>query len=411
MRKIVVGLTLVYSLVAGLKAETVQRTGWGWGGVPALNYNADDGFGYGLLLDFFNYSKGGYTPYYFRINPILFFTTGGKQDHTLFFDSPYLLGKGWRFNVRLRLKNENYYPYYGLGNDAEFHESYIATDDDNHSLDTLHGKHYYTIQNDQVIFIANLQKTIKFRPDGKPLISALVGLGAINVNVEKNKNEGIRTKFEEDILNHILTDKDIRDAVNSYFKFGIIYDSRDNEPAPNRGIWTDLLAEWYTGLLGSDNEFVRLTFTDRRYWQIQPRLVYANRIMVERVFGEAPFTMLYPFGSSFRADEGLGGYRTIRGAFKNRYIGTSKLLLNLELRYRLLDFKIGKNDFYLATNGFFDCGRVWHKQDKKGGLSNLHAGKGIGLHLAWNENFIVYADMGFSKEAGSQLYVDIGYLY
>ena len=107
-------------------AEQKERTGWGWGGVPALNYNTDDGFGYGILLDLFNYKDGGYSPCYFKINPIIFFTTGGKQDHTLFFDAPYLLGKGMRFNVRLRFKMEDFYPYYGLGNDSEYHESYIT---------------------------------------------------------------------------------------------------------------------------------------------------------------------------------------------------------------------------------------------------------------------------------------------
>lgn len=403
-----IGVMLFITCLSVLGGE---RTGWGWGGVPALNYNADDGFGYGVLFDLFNYSKGGYSPYYFRINPILFFTTGGKQDHTLFFDSPYLLGQGWRFNIRLRYKDENYYPYYGLGNDAKYEADWIATDEDGNSLDTLHGKHYYTMQNNQLILIANFQKGLKIRPDGKPLISALFGVGGIKVRVAKNKNAGLPTKFEEDINSGLLKDRDTRDALNSYYKLGLIYDSRDNEPAPNCGIWTDLLVEWYTRLIGSDNEFWRLTFTDRRYWQLQPRLVYANRMMVEKIFGNAPFTMLYPFGSSFRADEGLGGYRTLRGVLKNRYIGTAKFLVNMELRYRLVDFKLGKNDFYLAANGFFDWGRVWHREDLKGGLSNLHFGKGAGLHLAWNENFIVYAEMGFSKEAGSQLYVDIGYLY
>lgn len=406
-----IGLVIIILLATLTMSVAAERTGWGWGGVPAVNYNADDGFGYGILFDLFNYSQGGYSPYYFRINPILFFTTGGKQDHTLFFDSPYLLGKGWRFNVRMRYKNEIYFPYYGLGNDSKYHAAWVATDEDGNALDTLHGKHYYTLKNNQQLLIANFQKGIKLRDDGKPLLSALFGLGAVNVAVAQNHNDGRPTKFEEDINQGLLTDRDVRDALNSYFKLGLIYDSRDNEPAPNTGVWTDFLVEWYTRLIGSDNEFMRLTFTDRRYWQLTPRLVYANRVLLEKIYGAAPFTMLYWFGNSFRADEGIGGYRTIRGVFKNRYLGTGKLLVNMELRYRLFNFKLGKNDFYLAANGFFDWGRVWHKNDVSGGLSNLHTGKGGGLHLAWNENFIVYAEMGFSQEAGSQLYVDIGYLY
>lgn len=392
-------------------AEQKERTGWGWGGVPALNYNTDDGFGYGILLDLFNYKDGGYSPYYFKINPIIFFTTGGKQDHTLFFDAPYLLGKGMRFNVRLRFKMEDFYPYYGLGNDSEYHESYIKTDDDNNSLDTLHGKHFYTVQCDEVILISNFQKALVYREDGKPKISALAGLGVIHVNTLENDNEGINTKYREDISADILTSKDTKKAFNNFLKFGIIYDTRDNEPAPNTGVWTDLVGEWYTKLIGSDHQFLRLTFTDRRYFQIFEKLVYANRILVENIFGDAPFSMLYPVGGSFRFDEGLGGYRTIRGAYKNRYIGTTKFLMNMELRYRFYEFTFANQDFYLAANIFYDFGRVWHVKDKEGGFKNLHDGKGLGLHVGWNENFIVYAEMGFNKEAGSQLYIDIGYLY
>ena len=411
MRKISIILLSIVLTSGLLFSQTKERTGWGWGGVPALNYNADDGFGYGVLLDIFNYSKGGYKPYYFKVNPILFFTTGGKQDHTLFFDAPYLLGHGLRFNVRLRYKNENFFPYYGLGNDSKFVPEYIETNDDGNSIDTTHGKNYYTLKNRQIILISNFQKALQYRQDGRPLISALAGFGAIHVTNAANHNSGIPTKYAADVDSGLLVARDTEKGFNNFLKFGLVYDSRDNEPAPNTGVWTDLLAEWYTGLLGSDHSFLRLTFTDRRYFQIYKKLVFANRILVENIFGKAPFVMYYPIGSSFRADEGIGGYRSIRGQFKNRYIGNAKFLLNTELRYRFYEFKIGKNDFYLTANGFFDLGRVWHAEDEEGGLQNLHTGKGLGLHIGWNENFIVYAEMGFSKEAKSQLYIDIGYLF
>ena len=91
MKKLML-LVVIILCVGSLTAK--ERTGWGWGGVPALNYNADDGFGYGVLLNLFDYRDGGYAPYYLKIKPIIFFTTGGKQDHTFFVDSPYLLGNG-----------------------------------------------------------------------------------------------------------------------------------------------------------------------------------------------------------------------------------------------------------------------------------------------------------------------------
>ena len=55
--------------------------------------------------------------------------------------------------------------------------------------------------------------------------------------------------------------------------------------------------------------------------------------------------------------------------------------------------------------------RVWHENDLKGDFTNLHTGKGGGVHIGWNENFIVYAEMAFNAESGSQLYIDIGFLF
>jgi len=410
MKKQIILLIFCVTLVGSMPTQAKERTGWGWGGVPAINYNADDGFGYGVLLNLFNYSSGGYSPYYFKINPIIFATTGGKQDHTLFFDSPYMLGHGLRINARIRIQKEKFYPYYGLGNDSEYHASYVETDDDENSLDTLHGKYYYRMKTNQYKFFTNLQKAFMYGKDGKPLISGLIGLGVVSVSNEELNNDGIPTLFETDKNSSVLSSKEAKGGLNNFIKVGVIYDTRDNEPAPNSGVWTEALVEWYTKLLGSDYSFARLTLTDRRYFPITKKLVYANRVVFENIFGDAPFNMLYPYGSSWAADEGVGGYRTLRGVFKNRYIGTTKLFMNMEFRYKFYEFSLFNQDFYLAGNLFCDAGRVWYDEPVNS-LKNLHIGKGAGLHIAWNENFIVYADMGHSTESGRQLYIDIGYLF
>jgi outer membrane protein assembly factor BamA len=403
-------LIILFCLI-GVSLMAKERTGWGWGGVPALNYNSDDGAGYGVLLNLFNYKEGGYEPYYFKIKPIIFFTTGGKQDHTFFIDSPYMLGKGWRFNFRIRFKKENYYPFYGFGNDSEFFEEYIETDDDGNSLDPIHGKHYYTFRSTQFKMIANFQKALVMRKDNKPKISLLLGGGFANVDNQLNENEGLETMMEEYLVSGKIGKKEFNGYFNSYLKTGIIYDTRDNEPAPNSGVWSSILMEAYTKLIGSETNFLRMTLTDRRYFPLTQNLVFANRILYEKILGDAPFSMYYPFGGSVKADEGLGGYRSIRGQLKNRYIGPEKIFGNMELRYKFCDFSFLNQDFYLAASTFLDWGRVWHEDDEESGFKNLKFGKGVGIHLGWNENFIVYADLGYGHEVGSQLYVDVGYLF
>lgn len=384
-----------------------QRTGWGWGGVPAINFNSDDGAGGGVLLNFFNYKDGGYDPYYLKIKPIIFFTTGGKQDHTFFIDSPYLLGHGWRFNLRIRFKNENYFPFYGFGNDSEYNDKYIETGDNAGYL----GKDYYTYKARQLKFIVNFQKALALNKYNKPKYSLLLGYGFSSNKNEFNNNEGFDTKIKEYVDSEEISQNEFKGYFNSYLKTGLIYDTRDNEPAPNTGVWSSILIEGYTKLVGSETNFARITLTDRRYFPILKNLVFANRILYEKLAGDTPFSMFYPFGGSVKADEGVGGYRTIRGQLKNRYIGPEKMFVNMELRYKFYDFEFMNQDFYLAVNGFCDFGRVWHDDDKEGGLKNLKVGKGFGLHLGWNENFIIYGEMGFGHEAGSQIYIDVGYLF
>ena len=47
-------------------------TGWEPAGLPALNYDSDEGFGYGVLLELYNYGDGGYSPYRFTLQPTVF---------------------------------------------------------------------------------------------------------------------------------------------------------------------------------------------------------------------------------------------------------------------------------------------------------------------------------------------------
>ncbi|MBU1635892.1 hypothetical protein KJ762_15510, partial [bacterium] len=101
-RLLVLSMALLLT-VSVLFAQEKERTGWGWGGVPAINYNADEGFGYGIVGNIFNYADGGYVPYYWTVQPQIFFTTGGKQEHWLWFDSPYILGKGIRLTAEIKM--------------------------------------------------------------------------------------------------------------------------------------------------------------------------------------------------------------------------------------------------------------------------------------------------------------------
>ena len=86
--------------------ESTGPTGWEPTGLPALNYDSDEGFGYGVLFELYNYGDGGYSPYRFTIQPTVFLTTGGRREFSLFFDAPHWLPEGWRINASLGSKRQ-----------------------------------------------------------------------------------------------------------------------------------------------------------------------------------------------------------------------------------------------------------------------------------------------------------------
>jgi hypothetical protein len=48
-------------------------------GIPAVNFDSDEGFGYGAIVQAYDYRPGA-APYVYTIQPTLFFTTKGRRD-------------------------------------------------------------------------------------------------------------------------------------------------------------------------------------------------------------------------------------------------------------------------------------------------------------------------------------------
>ena len=164
--------------------------------------------------------------------------------------------------------------------------------------------------------------------------------------------------------------------------------------------------------LGSENSYTRWTFTDRRYFTVARGLVLANRILLQNVTGNPPFYTLTYVQSSFEQTEALGGSKSVRGVFRNRYLGEGLLVWNLELRWRAWDFRVLGKPAHLAFIGFFDSGRVWEDGvDLSSLAANLHHGSGGGMRIGLGPNFVIATDLAGSEEVGMQTYIGMGYLF
>ena len=101
---------------SGLAAQESRATGLEVGGVPALNFNSDEGFGYGVIAELYQYGDGTQPPWLWTLQPKIFLTTGGRRDFTLFFDAPHMLPGSWRVGIWLGSEQQVATPYYGVGN-------------------------------------------------------------------------------------------------------------------------------------------------------------------------------------------------------------------------------------------------------------------------------------------------------
>jgi outer membrane protein assembly factor BamA len=156
--------------------------------------------------------------------------------------------------------------------------------------------------------------------------------------------------------------------------------------------------------LGSDWSYTRATLTVRRYVSITPRLTWAERALVQNVWGAAPFYDLTQVQTSFKPQEGLGGSGTLRGIPANRYVGKGLALANTELRLRAADFGLLGAPSSLTISGFIDTGRVWSDKVRL-------TAWGAGVRVGRGPNFVVALDIAHSAESKMPLYIGLGFLF
>ena len=83
--------------------------------LPALNYDSDEGFGYGAIGGLYGAAPGR-AGYRWAFEPTLFFTTGGRREVSALADVPEAFGGRGRVTASASWERECCYPYYGLGN-------------------------------------------------------------------------------------------------------------------------------------------------------------------------------------------------------------------------------------------------------------------------------------------------------
>lgn len=431
-------LAICTTLSAADGKEQKIKTGWNFGVLPAVSYNSDLGLQYGVTADIFNYGDGSDFPRYNHkfTTEISHYTKGMTRLH-LFYDSKHLI-PGVRVTAAATYMNNPMFSFYGFNGSVQEYlpgmnanKNFFPENPANVHKHTADGVAYYNFQRNMFRFLADFQGQIA------PNFNWAAGASFWSFDIKDIDNPAYESSYT---LYDFYKDKGVikpgeaNGGNRLEMKAGVVYDSRDLDSAPSKGIWAEVYVNGSPDVFGDGYKYLKLSAHWRQYIQLisNSRLVFAYHLGYQgTVAGEVPFYMQSNITTLYLRQilsEGLGSINTVRGTLYNRMIGDSYAWGNFELRLKLCSFNFINQSWYLVTNPFFDLGaivkpyRLEEQAKADVFLSNksldeltkeatkLHKSVGAGLKFVMNQNFIVGVEVGkcLNPEDNPGLGVNIG---
>ncbi|MBM4281045.1 MAG: hypothetical protein FJ137_09890 [Deltaproteobacteria bacterium] len=394
-----------------------------------MNYIADNGLGLGLIAAAYH-GDGLTLPYRTAVTLQLFATTKLVQDSHVTLDALRVFDLPLRIGARAGFLTSLTQNYCGEGGDVTCDEAAAATaataaglvdddDDDDDAWDRFVRRYYQRRFMNPYAFV-NARYAVLERGVGQPLrVEFTAGYrasyfvpGSVFID-EDGDGEPDLQPWPGSL--YARAHPDGEPGLSSLVSLGVMFDSRDQEPSPTSGWWTEAsvrattpgLSSWsYAGFHATVRGFTPLSLpgvSDRDH-----RLVLAHRLLFDGIVGDAPVQDLARIGGS-QDTYAFGGVDLGRGIRVQRFLGALKVLDQAELRWRFAEVEALGQALAFTAVGFVDSGLVADRvlQPQHVGVA---AGGGGALRVAWNENFIVRCDVAVSpvEQWALQTYITIG---
>lgn len=386
--------------------------------IPQLSSDPVNGFGYGA--EGFLYFSGRkddpffeYTPYRQRISVSLFNTTRSQREAIVRLDIPYIFNTKWRLRMDATYENNPNMLYFGYdeqtllplhnpenGMAYSTYRSYVNSFSDAYkNYNRFTNKDNFTVNlSGERSFFRSRMRAVFGIEYGNVAVTTFPGASLLQDDFAAGKIKGV---------GHFLV---------NIFQSGLVYDTRDLETDPGRGVFAEITNELCLPAFGSPFQFNK-TFAHVKVFQNlirkhPKRLVLALRAGLGYLAGEAPFhEYQHQWSSEGEIGGAVGGGYTLRGFKQSRFVAPAMDFINAELRWRFSQFRIYKQYLAVSAVPFFDMAGVGNDPGRLlSYINNYNYSEGLGLRLVWNVNTVLRFDYAVSGE-DQQFFFSFGHVF
>ena len=397
-------LSLISALVAlTAAAEETPKTGWVFTPMPNVSYNTDLGLNLGAFCDFFYYGNGSSYP-----NPLhhvgfsgAYATKGSWYLHA-YFDSVRLI-PGLRLSASATYRDaftNNFYGFNGIA--APFDPSLELNADD------------------RVAFYTNRRRLLRAAASVQGKLGAgfqwLGGLVFRQVTISDFKLKNYDSGKSLYLAYHdagLVRDDEFGGGNSLELKLGALYDTRDVELFPRKGIYAEAYVLGNADLGRWKYNYAQVVAHWRQYLSLgTDRVILAYHLGFQDTFaGEIPYYNLNELATPMYLYEecsGLGSRYSVRGFRYNRFAAAGYAWANIELRVTPFRFNLIGQHFDLVLNPFVDLAAITrtYRLEEQKRLPAFYQDRtlpvapsaGIGAKLHMNTNFILSVDVAHGFE-------------
>lgn len=382
IRRRILEAALLVAAASGGQAQEIERElpGYTWLDVayPKLFYTLQDGLtagGYFALvspLGFRDYDRP--PPYRAAFSLSGQISTSGSRELALDARLPDFFS-GWRLVASLSARRRARENYFGLGNDAPYESRNAGPGQ----------QHYYR------------SLLVRWTARGEIQRKVVGGLRLLaGVHAERWRIDTLPgpSRLRLDVLaGSVSAFGRYTDDVS--LRAGLVFDTRDNETAPHRGMRLEILHSRAAPGWASDLAYTRTTGSAAGYLAVGELLVFAARVVGQRMGGAPALGSYYLIEASDRPYEGLGGPGSHRALFEHRLLGRHKLFANFDVRYDLYALPTLAR---VTLTAFLDAGRVFEGEEFRLTTQGMKVGGGGGAFFQIGRAGILGTTLGYGPD-------------